>query len=90
MHKQVWKGVDSDNDSCISSDQGADDVDHDDDDDDDVAEFEPILEADANVDDDDDHDDKKVERRPRNVQRRRQRRQRIKKKDVQFVMKLQN
>jgi hypothetical protein len=57
MHKQVWKGVDSDNDSYISSDQGADDVDNDDDDD--VAEFEPILEADANVDDDDDddHDD---------------------------------
>jgi hypothetical protein len=55
MHKQVWKGVDSDNDSYISSDQGADDVDNDDDDD--VAEFEPILEVDANVDDNDDHDD---------------------------------
>jgi hypothetical protein len=46
--------VDSDHDSYISSDQGADDVDNDDDD---VAEFEPILEVDANVDDYDDHDD---------------------------------
>jgi hypothetical protein len=52
MHKQVWKGVDSDNDSYISSDQGADDDANSDDDDDDVAEFEAILEADADVDDD--------------------------------------
>ena len=55
MHKQVWKGVDSDNDSYISSDQGADD--DADSDDDDVAEFEPILEADADVDDINDVDD---------------------------------
>jgi len=59
MHKQVWKGVDSDNDSYISSDQGADD--DADSDDDDVAEFEPILEADADVDDDDNVEESKEE-----------------------------
>lgn len=44
MHRQVWKGVDSDNDSYISSDQGADE---DSDDDDDLVEalFEPIPEG---------------------------------------------
>lgn len=43
MHRQVWKGVDSDNDSYISSDQAADD--DSDDDDDEMAEFEPIIEG---------------------------------------------
>ena len=42
MHRQVWKGVDSDNDSYISSDQAGDD---DDESDDGMAEFEPILEG---------------------------------------------
>ena len=47
MHKQVWKGIDSDNDSYISSDVGGD-GDEDSDDDGDIAEFKPILEGDAN------------------------------------------
>lgn len=41
MHKQVWKGVDSDNDSYISSDQGGDESDEDE-----FAEFEAIAEGD--------------------------------------------
>jgi len=44
MHRQVWKGVDSDNDSYISSDQGGEGGD--DSEEEDVAEFEPILELD--------------------------------------------
>jgi len=44
MHRQVWKGVDSDNDSYISSDQGGD---GNEDSDDDMAEFEPIIEGEA-------------------------------------------
>ena len=44
MHRQVWKGIDSDNDSYISSDQGGE-IDDDDSDDDGIpAEFEPIVE----------------------------------------------
>lgn len=43
MHRQVWKGVDSDNDSYISSDQGGDD--DFDSDDEMAADFEPILEG---------------------------------------------
>jgi len=42
MHKQVWKGIDSDNDSYISSDMGGD---GDEDSDEDIAEFEPIIEC---------------------------------------------
>ena len=41
MHKQVWKGVDSDNESYISTDRGGDESD---DDDDDFFEFDDILE----------------------------------------------
>lgn len=56
MHRQVWKGIDSDNESYIStSDQGADDLDDDDDDDSDdgmAAEIEPILETETASDDD--------------------------------------
>ena len=53
MHRQVWKGIDSDNDSYISSDQGADEA-SDDEEDDDVAEasFEPIMEGDGDAPDD--------------------------------------
>jgi hypothetical protein len=55
MHRQVWKGVDSDNDSCISSDQGGEGGD---DGDEDVAEFEPILE-----DEDDDDEGEEAQKR---------------------------
>ncbi|KAL3777575.1 hypothetical protein ACHAW5_008594 [Stephanodiscus triporus] len=54
MHRQVWKGVDSDNDSYISSDQGGDGGD---DSDEDIAEFEPILE------DEDDEESEEAQKR---------------------------
>ncbi|KAL3821839.1 hypothetical protein ACHAXA_002592 [Cyclostephanos tholiformis] len=54
MHLQVWKGVDSDNDSYISSDQGGDGGDNSDVN---AAEFEPILE------DEDDEESEEAEKR---------------------------
>lgn len=45
MHRQVWKGIDSDNDSYISSDQGGEI--EDDDSNDGGIEFEPIVEGEA-------------------------------------------
>jgi len=53
MHRQVWKGVDSDNDSYISSDQGADEDDEDSDDDMVESSFEPIIEGNTTSDDND-------------------------------------
>lgn len=66
MHRQVWRGVDSDNESYISSDQGGDGGDDDDSDDNDddggselhFAEFESILE-----DDDDDKESEEAQKR---------------------------
>lgn len=46
MHRQVWKGIDSDNDSYISSDQGAEESDENEE----TEEFEPINEEDEDSD----------------------------------------
>ncbi|KAL3802610.1 hypothetical protein HJC23_011934 [Cyclotella cryptica] len=46
MHRQVWKGIDSDNDSYISSDQGAEESDENEE----PEEFEPINEEDEDSD----------------------------------------
>lgn len=46
MHRQVWKGIDSDNDSYISSDQGAEESDENEE----TGEFEPINEEDEESD----------------------------------------
>ncbi|KAL7534458.1 hypothetical protein ACHAXR_005887, partial [Thalassiosira sp. AJA248-18] len=72
MHRQVWKGVDSDNDSYISSDQGGDD---DGDSDDDVAaEFEPIIEGGEPDDEESEEARKKAKKAAKKVKEKEKRR----------------
>ena len=52
MHRQVWKGVDSDNESYISTDRGGDDDSDDEEDDEYMSEFAPMEENDEKDDDD--------------------------------------